>query len=109
MSTVFEGSVHNPSDERRVLAEFEANGEKSCHKNSDTSEEGQYDNGHKSVGVYLFLSGLRNQINSLGWRRVMRMVQFVSIPDNVEELCEDRFSECRNFSRATFGECSSLK
>ena len=35
VGTVFEGSVDNPGDQRRVLTEFEANGEKSCHENSD--------------------------------------------------------------------------
>ena len=39
LSTVFDGSVYNPRDERRVLGDFEANWEKSCPETSDTSED----------------------------------------------------------------------
>ena len=33
----------------------------------------------------------------------------IHIPDCVEELCEECFSECQSLSRVTFGESSSLK
>ena len=63
---------------------------------------------YKSVEVYLVLSGVRNR-NDSGWRRVVRMVELVSIPDDMEELCEKCFFWCKSLSRVTFGESSSLK
>ena len=109
LSNVFEGSAYSSRlDQRRVLGEFEANGEKSCPVISDTLEEMAYDRNHKSVEVYLALSGVRSQSSS-GWRRVMRTIELLSIHDSVEELCESCFFCCESLSRVTFGESSSLK
>ena len=107
LTAVFDGSLYNRLDLRRVLAEFEANGEKPCPETSDTSEEIMYDQDHKSVDVYLALSGVGRQ--SSGWLLVMQSVELVSIPDSVVELCEECFLECKRLSRVTFGESSSLK
>ena len=100
LSTVFEEIVFNRSDQPRGLAEFEANRKKSCSKTSDTAEEIVYDRGHKSVEVYLALSGVSSQNN---------VVESVSITDSVEELCEGCFYLCKRLFRVTFGESSSLK
>ena len=108
LSTVFEGNVYNKLDQRRVLAEFEANGEKSCHETSDTLDEIVYDKDHECVEVYLALSGLDIENNSV-WRRIMRLVELVSIPDSVEEISKSYFSACESLSRVTFRESSSLK
>ena len=35
--------------------------------------------------------------------------RFVSVPDSVEELCEECFCVCKSLSRVAFGESSSLK
>ena len=108
LSSVFEEHVYNPGDLLRVLAEFEANGEKSCHGTSGTSEEIMYDEGRECAEVYLALSGVPGRNNCV-WRRVMQMVELVSIPDSVEELCDGCFSGCTSLSRVTFGDSSSLK
>ena len=108
LCTVFKGSVYKRLDQRRVEAEFEVNGEKSCPKTGGTAEVIVDGHGHESVDVYLALPGVRSEHNS-GWRRVMRSVQLMSITDSVEELCESCFSECKSLSRVTFGESSSLK
>ena len=78
LSSIFLDSRYDGEDEQRVVAEFEANWEKSCSDASDTSMEIGCDKCRESVRVYLFFSrvGVRN--NSL---RSMQMVQFVSIPD----------------------------
>ena len=44
------------------------------------------------------LFGVRGQKDS-GWRRTMRMVELVSIPDRLEELCDVRFYDCKSLSR----------
>ena len=107
-SAVFEGSVSIRLHQELFLFECEANGDKSSPKTSDKLEEMVDDKSHKSVEVYLAVSGVLSQNNS-DWRRLMRMVQLVSIPDSVEELCDKCFCECENLSRVTFGESSSLK
>ena len=76
------------SRDNAVLAEFEANGEKSRPETSDTSEEIVYDKSHNSVDVYLARFGVGSQNNS-DWRQLMRMVRLVSISDSVEELFVD--------------------
>ena len=115
LSTVFEESVFNRLlDQRRVLAEFEANGGKSSRPansatlESSSLEEMFYDKGYESVEVYLSFSGVHSQNDSV-YRLVMRQVELVSIPDSVEEISESCFSECESLSRVTFGESSSLK
>ena len=108
LSTVFEEGLYHRLDQRRVVVEFQANGEKSCPDAGDTSEEMACDKGHESVEVYLALSGVRSQ-NYSSWRRGMRMVELVSVPDSVEEISEECFSKFESLSRVTFGESSSLK
>ena len=63
--------------------------------------------GHKSVAVYPALSRVRSENNSSG-RLVMQMVQFLSILNTVEGRRYD-VCFCKNLSRVTFGESSSLK
>ena len=58
LSTVFQDGVYKRLDQRRVLAELEANGGK-YPKTSDTSEEIVYGKGHKGVEMYLALSGMQ--------------------------------------------------
>ena len=65
-------------DQRRVLAEFEANGGTSSCETNDISEETVHDNGHESVEVYLAHSGVGSE-NISGRRRVMQVVQLVSM------------------------------
>ena len=62
---------------------------------------------YQTVEVYLDRFGVRGQKDS-GWRG-MQMAELVSIPDSVEELCDQCFCECKSLSRVTFGESSSLK
>ena len=108
LSTVFDGSVYNPRDERRVLGDFEANWEKSCPETSDTSEYVVCDKSDKSVVSYLVLSGM-SVVNSSVWHQLMGKFQLVSIPGSVEEICEKSFFQRESLSRVTFGESSSLK
>ena len=44
------------------------------------------------------LFGVHGQKDS-GWRRAMRMIELVSIPDRLEELCEVCFYDCKSLSR----------
>ena len=67
-----------------------------------------YDEGNKSVDVYLALSGVCSQKDS-SWCRIRKVVDRISIPNGVEELCEKCFSECGSLSSVTFGLSSSLK
>ena len=77
-------------DPRGILAEFEANGDKSSPEASDVLEEKVRDKGHKSVEVLLTLSGVRGR-NDSGWRQVIRMVELVSILDGVEKYVMSAF------------------
>lgn len=43
LSTVFEGRAYDRLDQRRVFAEFEANGEKLCHKARGASKKRVFD------------------------------------------------------------------
>ena len=61
----------------------------------------------KSVPVYLVRVGVRSQ--NLGCRRFEQGVQSVSIPDEVEELCDNCFSFCKSLPRVTFSDSSSFK
>ena len=79
----------------RVLAEFEDS--KACSETSDKLIEILYDDGYQSVVVTQVLPGLRNQKNSV-WRWLIKpSVQFVSVSDGVEELCEKCFSTVKLF------------
>lgn len=89
-NTVFEERVYYPRDRRLILAEFQANGEKSSPEASDASEEIVHDKGYESAEMYPVLGGVRSQNNS-GWYQVMRLV---SIP-GVEKL----FESCESLSR----------
>lgn len=36
-------------------------------------------------------------------------IRYISIPDSVEEICDECFCRCRSLARVTFGQASSLK
>ena len=91
-----------------VFVEPEPNGEKSCAETSDRLTERLYGDVHENVSAYLVVSGVISQNVGLRGSRNTQRARFVSIPNGVEELCERCFSECRNLSRVTFGESSSL-
>ena len=59
--------------------------------------------------MYLVVCGVIGQNVGLRSLRSTQRTRFVSIPDGVEELCEECFYDCQNLSRVTFGESSSLK
>lgn len=63
VSTVFEGSVYDRSDQRSIFAEFEENSEESCPETSDTFDI-LYDENHKSVVVYPAQPDASEQNNS---------------------------------------------
>ena len=58
LNTALEGTAYHRLDRRRVLAELDLSGAKSCPKTNDTSEETVYD---QSVEAYLALFGQRKQ------------------------------------------------
>ena len=103
LSTVFEESLYARSDQRRVFADFGANGEKSCPQTNDTSDKIKRDRDFE-LDVYLALSGAQEDFV---WCQVMENAELFSIPDSVEEV--HFFLECQRLSRVTFGESSSLK
>ena len=106
LSTLFEGSVYDRSGKRRIIAEFEANGDQSCPETSTTLRNILCDKGCNR-DAYLVLAGVGSPANV--WCELTQCVQFVSIPDSVEELCEQCFSETKRLLHVTFGESSSLK
>lgn len=59
--------------------------------------------------VYLSVSGVSRLISEgESWRSLMKVISAISIPDNVEEICDECFSKSQ-ISRITFGESSALK
>ena len=108
ISTVFEESVYARSDQRRVLSDFRANGEKSFPETNDSSEKITYDEYPESVYVYVALSCALARKDFV-WCPVMGKVELLSIPDSVEWVPDGCFSSCKSLSRVTFGESSSLK
>ena len=115
-STIFVGDLYDRVDERKVVAEVGASEVfdegKSCVDSGDKSHEFLLDDCHESFVVYLVLSGERNLLsrqNNSGFHCLTERVQMVSIPDSVEELCDECFCDCESISRVTFGDRSSLK
>ena len=109
LSTVFEGSRYTLRDQQKVVVESEPNREKLGTETSDSLKETLSDDVHESVVAYLVVSGVIGQNVGLRGLRNTQRARFVSIPDKVEELCEECFYECESLSRVTFGESSSLK
>ena len=91
-------SRYDLGDQQKVVVEFEPNGEKTC-------PERLYDDVHESVSACLIVCGV---IGLRGLRNMQR-ARFVSLPDSVEELCDECFYWCDDLSRVTFGESSSLR
>ena len=92
-----------------ILADLEANGDKSCRESSSTLlSDILRDVCHKGVAVYLVRSGV-NSAKHLCWRQLAQGPQLVSILDDVEELCDWCFYDCKSLTRVTFGASSSLK
>lgn len=89
-------------DELTVLVEFGVNGDDRVLRPVTLWMRYQ-----KSVPVYVVRVGVGSQ--NLGCRRFEQGVQSVSIPYEVEELCDNCFSFCKSLPRVTFGESSSLK
>ena len=87
LSIVFDGSVCDQKEQKRVCFIFEPNGETSS----------------------TVTKGVRDQNVVLCCLRKMERVGFVSIPDSIEELCDLCFSRCSSLSRVTFGAFSLLK
>ena len=108
LSIVLRG-VDDPGDQHKVVVESEPNGEKSCAETSDRLTERLCDDVHEGVVAYPVVCGVIDQNIGLCRLRNTQRARFVSIPDRVEELCEKCFYECKNLSRVTFVECSSLK
>ena len=106
-STVFDEIVYDRMNQQQVIAEIEANRENSCTDTSDTLEEIVNDNCQENAGVYLVLSGASSQTSA--WRQLPQVIQQVSIPNNVETICDECFSECKSLLHVTFGGSSSLK
>ena len=113
-SSVFKGNVYDRIERRRILAEFEEHGDESYHETRCTLKDILYDEGQENVDglqnvvVSLVLVGVNSMKNSY-WCELMPVIHFVSIPNNVEELCKECFYQCKSLSRVTFGESSSLK
>ena len=115
-SDVFQGSISDRMDQHRVLAELkgneECNEENPCTETSDTLDEILSDECGERAAVYLCLCGMQGLVSGYEtsfWCDLEQHVQLVSIPDHVEELCDECFSGCENLSHVTFGESSSLK
>ena len=81
----------------------------SCTENSDRWKEGLSDDVHESVTAYLVVCGAISQNVGLRRLRNSERVRFVSIPDGVQELCEECLAWCASLPRVTFGESSYLK
>ena len=106
-SNIFSGSIYDETDARRILTEFEVNGECNEEESCDETSDGLKEILDDDVS-YLVLSGVRNQKSSV-WRKLAEQAQLVSIPDNIEELGTYCFRDCDKLLRVTFGESSSLK
>lgn len=95
------------TEQRRVLAEFETDGENLCPECIDISGQTVCGKNHEHV-AYLNLSGIVSP-DPLGWRQVTLEIEHISISDCIEELCDGCFYWCESLSIVTFRESSSLK
>ena len=115
-STVFKGNVYDRIETRRIFAEFEERRDESyletrctleeilCDQDQEDAAGQENDEDHQNV-VGLVRLNCRQNLYRGG---LMQVVQLVSIPNSVEELCEKCFYACVSLLRATFGESSSL-
>ena len=114
LSTVFEG-IRYQGEKQKVVVESEPNGERSCTETGDIlmerliDEGDQYQEGQeyglldyddenkqhestmKSVVAYLAVCVVISQNVELRDLRNTQVARFVSIPDDVEELCDECF------------------
>ena len=104
-------------DKQSIFVEFEVNMEsfegEICVETQNALKEGLIDNNHENISVYLVLSGRRSRLvatQDLDASPLMRRARSISIPNSVEQLCENCISvSCWCVSRVTFGESSSLR
>ena len=100
----------------RLLAELEADAEydkwrayvEAYHSLKKVWDEERYE----SIVTCLAPSGEKRHVRGQAVpssRGLALQAEVVSVPDDVEELCDECFSECFILSRVTFGELSALK
>ena len=64
---------------------------------------------NNSVPIYLVGAGRSGVLCRDGWMYFLDQIHEVSIPNNVSELCDRCFKECKSLRRVTFGSSSSLE
>ena len=64
---------------------------------------------NNSVPIYLVGAGRSGVLCRDDWMSFLDQIHEVSIPNNVSELCDRCFKECKSLRRVTFGSSSSLE